>query len=302
VTDEVDALSELELRLRDAVNTGWHRLVRRVASADDERRAYAAGEKLDTLAPLVALTGMQFRELDMVRHVRHDIDHPDERVPLERLQAAVRIIEEAETRLGQSEPSRAIEEAEQRRQSSTPTPDRSDRQATGTAIGKAVDSTPAGLPPYSRVTLRKPVRRHVVPRKHGSESAPRDGAQHQTTSRHLEFRSVAGERSDPQLIPLNELGLSPRLATVTPNVPWLSGVIVGDSVRLIAAPTVPDSKHRGSVRIDSHEGSVTITVDAYTLPVQRKPAATEPASYREAIIVAVLAGLVIAAFIIAALS
>jgi hypothetical protein len=73
--------------LRDAVMTGWHRLVTGLRPGDDP---------LDTL---VKRTGMPFRQLDMARRVRNQIAHPDEPVARDRLLGALRIIAEAEQQL-----------------------------------------------------------------------------------------------------------------------------------------------------------------------------------------------------------
>jgi hypothetical protein len=67
--------------------TGWHRLGTAVES------------QADKLAALAKLTGMPFRQLDMVRRVRNQIAHPDQPVPRERLLAALRIIADAEQRI-----------------------------------------------------------------------------------------------------------------------------------------------------------------------------------------------------------
>lgn len=76
-----------DAELREAVIAGWHRLETEVRS------------NTDRLGGLVALTGIPFRKLDLVRRVRNQIAHPDEPVPRERLLAALRIIADAELRL-----------------------------------------------------------------------------------------------------------------------------------------------------------------------------------------------------------
>jgi hypothetical protein len=76
-----------EAELRDAVLSGWHRLGTNVKPGGDQ------------LATLAKLTGLPFRQLDMVRQVRNRIAHPDGPIPRERLLAALRIIADAELRL-----------------------------------------------------------------------------------------------------------------------------------------------------------------------------------------------------------
>lgn len=81
--------SDAELRI--AVINGWEGLKKRVKSSPD---------------PLVALaqrTGMSFRQLDMVRHVRGSCAHADP-VPQDRLLAALQVIADAEQRLQTHEP------------------------------------------------------------------------------------------------------------------------------------------------------------------------------------------------------
>ncbi|HEX6355823.1 hypothetical protein [Actinophytocola sp.] len=76
-----------DAELRDAVLTGWHRLGTKVKPGADQ------------LGTLSKLTGLPFRQLDMVRQVRNRIAHPDGPIPRERLMAALRIIADAELRL-----------------------------------------------------------------------------------------------------------------------------------------------------------------------------------------------------------
>lgn len=80
-------MGKSDAELREAVIAGWHRLEGEVRSNPDR------------LAGLVALTGIPFRKLDLVRRVRNQIAHPDEPVPRERLLSALRIIADAELRL-----------------------------------------------------------------------------------------------------------------------------------------------------------------------------------------------------------
>jgi hypothetical protein len=58
---------------------------------------------------------------------------------------------------------------------------------------------------------------------------------------------------------------------VSCDVPWLHGETIGRSVELTAKLRAPNSKQRGSVRIDSSRGSVTIVVDIYTSPSRPSP-------------------------------
>jgi hypothetical protein len=80
--------------LRDAVMTGWHRLVTGLRPGEDP------------LDSLVKRTEMPFRQLDMARRVRNQIAHPDEPVARDRLLGALRIIAEAEQQLQSRKPKR----------------------------------------------------------------------------------------------------------------------------------------------------------------------------------------------------
>jgi hypothetical protein len=121
--------SESDAELREAVIAGWHRLETEVRS------------NTDRLASMVKLTGIPFRELDLVRRVRNRIAHPDQPVPRERLLAALRIIADAERQLAAREQKR-----------------RSDRTRR-TSPGRATPRRPARRGPAKRAEPRRPQRR-----------------------------------------------------------------------------------------------------------------------------------------------
>lgn len=125
-------MGKSDAELREAVIAGWHRLESEVRSNPDR------------LAGLVALTGIPFRKLDLVRQVRNRIAHPDEPVPRERLLSALRIIADAELRLA----------ARQQKPKRRPTTKRT---------GQATQRKPAA---------RKPAQRPRGPQRRGPKAGP----------------------------------------------------------------------------------------------------------------------------------
>lgn len=252
--DRGSNLSDVELRL--AVLDGWHRLVTSVQPCTDT---------LDTLA---ARTGMHFRELDMARRVRNQSAHQDQPVPRDRLLAASRIIEEAEQRL----------DPRRRRKpdgSNTPTPPL-------TAMGSQSVNRER-LTSHRRLGLRSPAQRPTARRKQGGE--PTRSASPRKAPLHLVLYALEGEESS-QLIPLSDLGLKTYGTKVTCDASWLSGVITGDFVQLVAASLGTVGKQRGSARISSPDRSVKITIDLHVSPTPRQPELAnpvDPAIPREAV-------------------
>jgi hypothetical protein len=209
--DRSEDLSDIELR--DAVLRGWHRLETSVESSSDE------------LGAVENLTGVSFRRLDMVRHVRNEVAHSDGSVGRARLSAALRAIADAERQL-------------------------KDREEASSGLGR-------------RASFGKPAPRQTWPIDQRGPARQPAGKRGQPPD--LEFHAAAGEEAS-QLIRLSRLGLGGRDVRVTCDVPWLHGETTGRSVKLTAKLLAPNSKQRGSVRIDSSRGSVTIIVDMYTSP------------------------------------
>jgi hypothetical protein len=128
-----------DAELREAVIAGWHRLEAEVRS------------NADRLGGLVALTGIPFRKLDLVRRVRNQIAHPDEPVPRERLLSALRIIADAELRLA----------ARQQKPKKRPA-----NKTAGRRSGQATPRRPARREPARRGGAKRPEPRR--PRRRGA--------------------------------------------------------------------------------------------------------------------------------------
>lgn len=249
--DRGSNLSDVELRL--AVLDGWHRVVTSVQPCTD------------TLATLVARTGMHFRELDMARRVRNQSAHQDQPVPRDRLLAASQIIEEAEQRL----------DSHRRRK-----PDKSNTPTQPPTAMGSQSVNRERLPSHRRLSLRPPAPRPTARRKQGSESTR--SASPRKAPLHLVLYALEGEESS-ELIPLSDLGLKTYGTKVTCDASWLSGVITGDFVQLVAAPLGTVGKQQGSARISSPHRSVMITVDLHVSPTPRPPEPANPAIPREAV-------------------